>query len=387
MNFHLLGFALHSIKRSFKKSIFIFSILFFMTFLLATVFFIVTSLRYETQLTLDALPDIILQKTRAELPTPLSSALVDEILEIRGVEAASDRVWGYYYFESAQIYITVVGVDEFEVQNRAFIAEILNSKSLSDDGIIVGRGLFELLKKYHYEEYFNFIKEDGSVEKLYISGLFSNATAFESNDIALVHKAKAREILGLKDGESSDIAIDVANPEELPNIALKLTQNYPNYRIITKEDLSVSYAQLFNYKSGIFLALFVVAFFTFFIIIYDRLTSINGAQRREIGILKAVGFSIQEVVRLKLYESLILSFGAYLLGVFCALLFVYIFDAPLLRDIFMSYSHLKNPFELSFVFDSARLFFLFLVVVVLYVLATIIPAWRVATLDVKESIS
>jgi len=88
----------------------------------------------------------------------------------------------------------------------------------------------------------------------------------------------------------------------------------------------------------------------------------------------------------KFYEAFIVSFVAYLLGVILALSFVYLFQAPLLRDIFEGYSQLRSRFELPFVLDLQTLFLVFLLSVPIYLAATIIPAWRASTLDVDEII-
>jgi ABC-type lipoprotein release transport system permease subunit len=69
-----------------------------------------------------------------------------------------------------------------------------------------------------------------------------------------------------------------------------------------------------------------------------------------------------------------------------AFTFVYIFQAPLLRDIFVGYSSLKTTFELPFVFDFQTLFLVFFLTIPIYISATIIPSWRTATLETDEVI-
>ncbi len=92
------------------------------------------------------------------------------------------------------------------------------------------------------------------------------------------------------------------------------------------------------------------------------------------------------MLREKFYEGFIVSFLAYLLGIALALAFVYIFHAPLLREIFSGYSQLKTSFTLPFVLDIQTLALLFFLTVPLYIAAIIIPSWRSATLEADEVI-
>jgi len=74
------------------------------------------------------------------------------------------------------------------------------------------------------------------------------------------------------------------------------------------------------------------------------------------------------------------------LGITVAFGFVYLLQAPLLRDIFIGYSDLKPSFELPFILDIQTLVLVFFLSVPIYIAAIIIPSWRVATLDADEVI-
>jgi len=384
MNIQLLEYALKYLQRNFFKNIFIFVVLTLMTWLLASMFFITNSMKYELNLTLDTLPDIILQHKKGGISSTIDESISMQILEIPGVESSQPRVWGYYYFEKAEVYFSILGIDEFEKQNRQTLLNIVDTQNIESNSMIVGQGVAKILEQNYYKEYFNFIKEDGSVMKVYIGGTFKSQTLLESNDMIVMDKNSVRDLFGYASGEATDIAIKVTNKLEVPTVALKITQNYPNLRVLTNEDIRVSYENIFNYKNGLFLALFVSSIFTFFIIVYDRLSGMSSAQKREIGILKAIGWRVEDVLKAKLYESLIISIFAYLLGIFLAFSFVYLLNAPLLKDIFIGYSQMKPAFELAFLVDFQTLFLLFFLSVPIYVIATIIPSWKVATLDADE---
>jgi len=390
INRYLIEFAINSILRAKGKNIFIFVLFTLLTTLLMSIFLITNSIKYELQTTVDALPQIIVQKLKAGRHYDIDNSVADEILTIAGVEQATPRVWGYYYFANAGINFSIVGIDQYEEQYTKALSQIVEKfdfeKLHKEKSMIVGEGVQKVLTKNYYNDYFNFIKPDGNLKKIYLAGVFKGDTQLESNDIILMSKEDVREIFDMPKDKATDIVVKVANPKEIPTIASKIKLLYPDTRIITNNDLKVSYQNIFDYKSGVFLALFVVAIFTFFMIIYDKTSGLSSEEKREIGILKAVGWRVDDILKEKFYEAFIISFFAYLIGVLIAFWYVYILKAPILRDIFVGYSQLKTTFELPFVFDIQLLFLVFFLSVPIYLAATIIPSWRTATLDVDEVI-
>jgi len=390
INIYLIEYAINAILRQKVKSFFIFSIFTILIFLLCSVFFITHSIKYELDATVDSLPQITVQKLKGAREYDIDETMLDEILDIEGVSDASTRVWGYYYFANAGVNFSIVGIDTYEQQYKNSFAKI--AKKFDFDGdkkgafMVVGDGVKKIMNQNYYKEYFNFIKPDGTLKKVYLGGVFDADTRLESNDVIVMSKDDAREIFDMAEDKATDIVVKVANPKEIPTVALKIKSIYPDTRVITSDDLKVSYQNIFDYKSGVFLALFVVSLFTFFMIVYDKASGLSSEEKREIGILKAIGWRVDDVLKEKFYESFIISFFAYTFGVLSAFGYVYILNAPLLRNIFEGYSQLKTDFELPFVFDVQTLFLVFFLSVPIYIGATLIPSWRVATLEADEVI-
>ena len=386
INIYLIEYALGSIIRQGHKSLFITIVFTFLTALLTSIFFITNSIKYELNTAVDALPQIIVQNTKASRVAEIDVDSLDKLLNIPGVNSVNARVWGYYYFQNAGVSFTLIGIDEFEEQYSDTLDGIIKKGELNNSGMFIGAGVRKIMSSSYYKDYFNFIKPDGKIKRVDISGVFDSDIDLESNDMIVMSKETLREIFGIEESKATDIVVKVANIEEIETISLKIEQMFPNARVITNDDMKLSYENIFNYKSGIFLALFVIAIFTFFIIIYDKMSGLSSEQKREVGILKAIGWRVEDVLRSKFYESLILSLFAYILGVILALAYVYIFNAPLLRDIFIGYSDLKPVFEISFILDFQTLFLVFFLSVPIYVAATIIPSWKVATLEADDVI-
>ena len=390
INFYLIEYAINAILRQKYKSFFVTIVFTLLTFLLTSIFFITSSIKHELDATVESLPQIIVQKIKAGRHYDIETDVVDNILGIAGVSDAVARVWGYYYFENAGVNFSIVGVDQFENQYKNSFEKIVNKFDFdvldANSSMVVGIGVKKVMDDNYYKEYFNFIKPDGTLKKVTLAGTFDGDTSLESNDMIIMPKDIVREIFDIQEDMATDIVVKVANPEEITTIASKIKQIYPDTRIVTSQDLKVSYQNIFDYKSGVFLALFIVSLFTFFIIIYDKSSGLSSEEKREIGILKAIGWRIDDVLKEKFYEAFLISFFAYMLGITLAFVYVYIFQAPILRDIFVGYSQLKTNFELPFVFDIQTLFLVFFLSVPIYIAATIIPSWKVATLEADEVI-
>jgi len=105
---------------------------------------------------------------------------------------------------------------------------------------------------------------------------------------------------------------------------------------------------------------------------------------KEAALLKSVGWNVKEIIYLKLFENFILLFFAYIFAVSGALVYVYIFNAPILRDIFLGSGNLSNSVHFSPAVHIQDLSLLFLLFVIPFMLAIIVPLWKVATTEPHE---
>jgi len=386
INFYLLEYAINYILRYKSKNIFIAIVLTLLISVLASFFFVQNSLKYEFESTLEAQPQIIVTNQKAGRDTTVDENVIDNILNIKGVGDVVSRVWGYYDFKHMNAKFILVGIDEFENQYNATLANIVKNSELNASSMLIGEGVKKIMDQSYYREYFNFITPDLAVKKIYRAGVFKAATQLESNDMIVMNKDTLRGIFGYKNREATDLAVTVNNPIEVASVMLKIKDLYPTFKVVARKDMKIALENQFNYKSSIFIILFIITLFTFFMIIYDKSSGLSSEEKKEIGILKAIGWKIEDVLQARLYEGLIISFFSYIIGITAALFYVYILNAPIIKNIFIAYNDMSNNFTLPFVLDYEILLLLFLLSVPVYMFATVIPSWRVATLDADEVI-
>ena len=195
----------------------------------------------------------------------------------------------------------------------------------------------------------------------------------------------AKEILNINENESTDIVLNVPNNLERQNVKEQLLLEHSNLRILQKDELKKEYENMFNYKGGIFLILFIVVLFTFILILYQRYSMISSTDKKEIGILKAVGWSIKDIIKLKIMENFIVGFMAYIIGVVFSYIFVFILNAPILKHIFIGFSNMQNDFIFNPNIEINSLITLFLFFMIPFLSAILIPVWKVAVLDSTKS--
>jgi len=366
------------------KNLFIFTVMTLLVALVAATLFIADAMKTEYSSLIQTYPDITLTAQKALKESSSDEKIIDAIFEINGVSNVVGRVWGEYYFEKGKKKFTIVGVDEFENYANPLFNRVSASEKLQGKSMLLSKGVKRSLEKNYYREYFNFIQADGVLKRVAITGTFEGNNSFENEDLIVMPKELARDIFDYNSSEVTDIAITVTNKAEVGFIALKLADLFPQMKIEIKEDFLHHYEEIYNNRSGFFLTVFIITFFTFFIIIYDKMSGLSSEQKKEIGILKALGWRVEDVLNAKLYEGLLISLSAYFTGILLAYIYVYVFDAYYLKNIFLNNYTLLDSYKLEFTLHYDTLALIFFLSVPIYIAATIIPAWMVATTDADE---
>ena len=380
-------FLLLSKHKSKHIAIFLISIL--IVFLSASILFISTTLKKEIFSTLNNQSDFVIQKINSgkTLYTPVS--WVEDFRGINGVDKVQQRVYGQYYFMPEDVYFTIIGVDFFEETINKNIKDLLAqldvSSFLEKDSMIIGNGIKKLFDKYHYFDSYDFKLVNNELKEIKIFKDLPKEANLVANDLIIMDINLAKEILNIKDDEATDIILNVPNNLERQNVKEQLILKHSNTKILQKENLKKEYENMFNYKGGVFLILFIIVILTFTLILYQRYSMISLGDKKEIGILKAVGWSIKDIIKLKIMENFIVSFIAFIIGCIFAYIFVFILNAPILKNVFIGSSNMQNEFIFNANVEISTLITLFLFFIIPFLSAILIPVWKVAIIDSTES--
>ncbi len=385
---NIIDYAIQSLLRRGPKNILILIIFTLLVFTVSSILFINGSLTREMMITSDDLPDITAQRILGGRQVNTPAAYIPGIESIPGVDAVETRVWGYFYLASLQANFTIYGMDLDLLEDGEY-KKIVNWKNVPEQAgknpdfrMIVGQGVFELLKDIRMEEAFLFYQPSWREPIPFdIIGSFKIETQLQSNDMMILQTEGARRVLELPPDEFSDLAVHVPNPVEIDNIAIKIRRLFPDLRTITREQIINTYSSVFNWKSGFALASLLAAMFAFLILIWDKASGLSAEEKREIGILKAIGWDTDIVLAVKMWEGLILSGLSSLSGLLLAYAYTYWLRAPGLREIFIGWSTVYPSFQLTPDIDPKFLLLIITITVVPYMAVTVFPAWKAAITD------
>jgi ABC-type lipoprotein release transport system permease subunit len=383
----IINLSIKDITKNIKKELAISVIFIFIISILTSVFFIKDSISQRIEYNINSQADIIVQSISGGQKTNINIDSIDKISQLTGISKINDRVYGQYYFHSANRYFTIMGIDAFDENIDEIVTTNIKNHQLenidNNNWVIISNKIQNILKDHYYNDSFSFITIKEKIN-LDIIGIFDKSLDFETNDLILMSKNNAKKILNINENESIDITIQIPNQLEIQTISEKIKSIYPNYNIITKDDMKKTHQNLFDYKSGFFLSIFIVSIVTFLLLLIIKSSAINSNEKKKIAILKATGWSINDIVWYHLYKALIISISSFIIAINISYIYVFIFDAPILINIFFGNENLQSTFKLIPNIDFFTIVIIFFTTVPLYILSSIVPAWKSATIDINK---
>jgi lipoprotein-releasing system permease protein len=167
----------------------------------------------------------------------------------------------------------------------------------------------------------------------------------------------------------------------LTTIATKIVQLLPDTRPILRDEILRTYDAIFDWRGGMIMVILFGAVMAFIIFAWDKAAGLSAEERREIGILKGIGWETSDVLMMKFWEGVAVSLTSFLLGVLLAYVHIFFTSSTLFEPALKGWSVLYPSFRLTPFINAYQVGTLFFLTVVPYTVATIIPSWRAATID------
>jgi ABC-type lipoprotein release transport system permease subunit len=308
---------------------------------------------------------MVVQKLIAGRQDLIPLAYLDKIKAITGVSSVKGRLWGYYFdpYFGANYTLMVPDNDQIKPGTIAIGKGISKSR-------VVESGDFQAFRAYNNETIL-----------FQIDRVLSSESALVSADLILMSEKDFRSLFGMPRTHVTDLTLTVRNPRELGTIANKIIQLLPDTRPIMRDEILRTYDSVFNWRGGLLIVILFVAVFCFAIFAWDKASGLGAEERREIGILKAIGWETSDIIVMKFWEGAVISLSSFLMGILLAYAHIFFFSSILFGPVMKGWSVLYPDFQLVPFIDAYQISTLFFLTVLPYTVATIIPSWRAATID------
>lgn len=168
-----------------------------------------------------------------------------------------------------------------------------------------------------------------------------------AHDVVLVHPGDARALLGIPEGFACDLAMDVFHEDEAEAIIPELVDAFARPIHITTRKQAVG-ADLGGYarRTGIAL-LSVIPVITSFSLLITVIIRDRFGRKADVGLLKALGWTGHDIIRLQFYKSGIIAFPCVILGLAAAYGLVFIPEFNWAAYLFFGWRHSAPPLFLN----------------------------------------
>jgi putative ABC transport system permease protein len=364
----ILDFTLSSLARRKAKNLSLLAVYALVVFALASVLFYTRALREQAALVLSGAPELVVQKLAAGRHDAAPAPWVDAVAGIRGVTSARGRLWGYYFDSAYRANYTVLVPERFW---RA------------PGDAVIGPGVART-RRAHVGDVLRLKAADGMDLELRVAEIAPSSGELVASDLLVVGERDFRRLFASPEGEFTDVVARVANSREVTTVASKIARLLPDARPITRAEMVRTYESIFDWRSGLVVALFSASVLAFGIVAWDKASGPSAEERREIGVLKAIGWDTSDVLLVKLWEGAAISIVAFAAGLLAAYAHVFLGGGALLRPAIEGWSGLYPDLALVPFVSGLQVATLLFLTVVPYTVATLVPSWRAATVDPDE---
>ncbi|ADH85626.1 ABC transporter permease [Desulfurivibrio alkaliphilus] len=389
---NLLDFALSSLWRRRLKNGAVLLVFAGVIFLVASFHLATTALTETATRLLAPAPDIVIQKMAAGRQESVPLAYEQELAGFFGIKKVVPRIWGYYFDEIREANFTVLGVDPARMPLAQHLDRTLAAGSFPGpgrDGEVAPVALGSLVSEalaVGKGDYFSFFRPDLSLKTFAVSGLFHPDGDLLSGDLIAMDIEQARDLFQIPTPLATDLCVYVYNPAEINNMARRIAEALPDTRVLTREQIQRTYQAVFGWRSGFAAVLLLSALAAFVILAWDKASGLSPEERREVAILKILGWQTPDVLALRCWEALLVAGFAFLLGLIGAYIHVVYFDAGLFRPVMVGWSVIHPGFALVPRVEAQDVLLLFSLTVLPYLAATVIPTWRCAAVPAEDSL-
>ncbi len=383
----LLDYALSSLWRRRMKNLGVMLVFTAVIFLVASFQILTGSLARTAEFLLESSPEIIIQKMSAGRQESIPLSYTDKLSKVFGIREIAPRIWGYYFDETSGANYTVLAINPELMPYGSTIDEAIEGHfpGLDENGVVLGRYVAESLK-IGTRKNMSLFRPDLTLKPFTVTGRFPESADLVAGDLLAMTLDDARDLFAIPSDKVTDLCVYVSNPNEISTIAKKIAATLPDTRVLTRPQILKTYQVVFGWRSGFASICLLSSLVAFIILAWDKASGLSPEEKREIGILKVLGWQTSDILTLRMWESLTMSGISFLAGYTAAYIHVLYFEGSLFRPVLIGWSVIHPALKLVPTVNSGDVFLILSLAVLPYVAATIIPAWRCSTIPPDAAI-
>ena len=388
----LLSLAAVNLSRQKAKT---FSLLFPLSVLVATfgaITFLKDGLARDAKFAISFLPEVTVQQTTGGRVETIEIDLMGRIRRLPHVSKVYPRVWGYLPVEmkGEAVAYTILGIDleslavedrnqaDFTIERGSFVNSSGKFHCVVGKALAAGLDL-DVGDKIQLEDHFE------NRDCFEVVGIFASPVQIYASDLLLTDISSARTYFGYSEHEASDICVYLDHPSYAGSVAEKITEISTCIRVLSKDTLANITEQAFGGRAGVFQLLWLILLLTSTLVAWSQASHISIERKREIGIYKALGWEIMDVIEVSLMETSLLAGLATLLGTVLGLGYLML-DAPGIKSYFLGWATFYPDFPTPMAVSCSSLCLLFAICIVPLWVATVVPAWLLGTVEPDRAI-
>lgn len=314
---------------------------------------------------------------------PIELEMIGHLKEIQGVTEVVPRVIGRTYVKGK--FLAVLGIDPEHMPSSIRLVRGRMPKGNGD--VIIGREAAKFLK-LEIGSRFSIKRNPGQVFQ--IVGLFKSPCNIWNVDLLMMNFEDASLLFGIR-GMATDLSV-YTRPgyEQIVDVIVRLSEKEgesgkPPLRVQTKELIDRYTQRGFNMKAGVFTGLYCLVF----ALGIPSIGVISGfglsERRREIGVMKALGWQTQEVLEMVAMENLALSIISVPFIIIAAVLWIHLFNGAVIAKFFVASLDIIIPFQVpSKVFPIPAMLGL-MMAMVLTMVGSVYSTWKTAIVPPSEA--
>ncbi len=362
-----LDLARTSLARRWGRTAVLLTVQALLVFLVGSLLLLAAALRQEAAAALAGAPELILQRRLAGAPAPVPPDYLASVGPLRGLASADGRLWGHLADPGTGATLTVR----------------VPGTPLAPGTVQVGPTL-AALRGWRAGDRIALRDASGEPRVFQVAGLLPEAAALANGDLVFMGEADFRTFFRYPEGHWTDLALAAGNPREARTLATKLTRLLPDARVVLREDLIRAYGAVLDWRQGLALAALGGALLAFAILAWDRASGLSAEERRELAVLRALGWDPGHLIALKAWEGALGSLAAFAVGYVGAHIHVFHAGGRLLEPVLRGWSPLPPRLALIPADTGPVVLLLLVLTVAPAAAAALLPTWRAAASEPAE---